>query len=324
MKSSRYIVGFIAFLLGVSLFTGAEPVMGNPIFVPDLSVGGLWNNNTYIEMPFADVHIQIDYLGEATFEIAMVGNFTIRTNTTQDYALAFAYPESWTEGSIFHHEELFSITLDRNPIATWPLHLVNASWITMWGEDTFYILSARPDYVGFNLSLQAYVNHSLVVRSSFTKMTDYLNLGYVCGTALSFKGSTRERITIEVNQSTPLSRSGFSPGTNFTLINETLYKSAVWDLSFPDPIPWDGDYYPVDIVYAFLECFEEYIPPPTTTTTTTPEPTPSPISTTTTAPVPSPTPSSTQPDILGPVAFFGSFGVTVILGTIVLIKTKKG
>ncbi|MGY5881927.1 MAG: hypothetical protein RTV31_16895, partial [Candidatus Thorarchaeota archaeon] len=69
MKVSRYVAGFIALLLGISFFIGAEPVMGNPYYVPDLSVGGLWNNNTYIEMPFADVHIQIDYLGEATFEI---------------------------------------------------------------------------------------------------------------------------------------------------------------------------------------------------------------------------------------------------------------
>ncbi len=302
--------------------------MGNPIFVPDLSVGGLWNNNTYIEMPFADVHIQIDYLGEATFEITMVGNFTIQTNTTQDYTLAFAYPESWTEGFIFYHDQLFNITLDRNPVTTWPLHIVNASWITIWNDDTLYHMSCDPDFVGFNLSLQAHVNHSLVVRSSFTKMTDYLNLGYVCATALSFKGSTRERITIEVNQSTPLERSGFSPRTNFTLTNETLYKSAVWDLSYPDPIPYDGDYYPVDGVYAFLECFEEFIPPTTTpatttTETTTTETTHYPVSTTTTSPAPSSTPSTSQPEILGPVFFLSSLGVTVILGTIVLVKTKK-
>ncbi len=137
------------------------------------------------------------------------------------------------------------------------------------------------------------------------------------------KGTTRERITIEVNQSTPLSRSRFLPHTNLSLINQTLFKSAVWDLSYPDFDHWDDNYYPEEIVYAYPECFEENIPPTTTPTTTTTDTTQSPVSTTTTFPTPSSTPSTSQSEILVPVVFFGSFGVTVILGIIVLGKIKK-
>ncbi|MHA1951914.1 MAG: hypothetical protein ACXAAO_10485 [Candidatus Thorarchaeota archaeon] len=319
MKERFRGLSIILLLSGLVFFSSPQPVFGNPYFVPDLSVGGLWNNNTFIEMPLADVHIQINYLGDATFEIAMIGNFTIWTNTTQDYSLAFAYPESWTEGFIFYSEQLFNISLDGNPVTTWPLYFENPSWITLWRERVLYHMSCYPDYVGFNLSLQADVNHSLVVRSSFTKMTNLLDLGYVCGTALSFRGPTQEKITFEVNQSKSFSRSSFYPNTNFSLVNETLYKRAVWDLFYPYPLPYDGNYYPVDMVNAYLYCFEDFTP--TTVIETTPVTTYS--STTTSTSTPTTTWLHGPEENLGAIVFSGIVGFTMTIVLFVIWKSKK-
>jgi hypothetical protein len=295
-------------LAGISLFFSTPSIPANPYYVPDLSVGSLWNNNTYIAMPFAEVDIRIDYLGDATFEIAMKGNFTIRTNTTQEYALAFAYPASWTEGLSYNEEELFNVNLDGNSIPTYPLHFTNASWITIWEETKLYHMACYPDYVGFNLSLEADKNHSLVVESTFTKITTYLNLGYVCATALSFKESTRERVTVDVYLAKSLKLVSFSPSNNRTIINETLHASATWDLYYPEPRPYDGSYFPVDGINVFLECFENTTLPLTTTTN----------STTTGV-----TNETTTPTILGPLAISGILGVSFCVATIVFWKLKK-
>lgn len=315
-------LGILVLIVGLSILSYSRPITCNPIWVPDLSVGGLWNTGTNIQMPFANVHIQINYMGQATFDIEMIGNFTILTNITQECMLAFAYPASWRDGSDQIAEMLFDITLDDSPLITWPLEIENASWIYIWEKDKFYQMSCAPDYIGFNVSLEADTNHTLEVRTSFRKMGDVLDIGYVCGTAWSFDGSTSETITMVVNQSTPLSQIAFYPPWNRTIINESFCSTAIWNLSFLDPWPMDGDYSPVDAVHSILETFETYTPPTTTTelpqstsTTTTPTTTPAP-------PISTATPIIQQ-NAIGRFVIGVALGLAICVLTVVMFRIRR-
>lgn len=176
----------IILLVGLTLSPGLPPTHGNPVIVPDSAVGSIWTNSTFIEMPYAEVLIQIDYLGHSVYHIDVSGNYTIKTNVTQQCAMAFAYPNSWNGGPDFDEEIPFNITLNGTLITTWPFEFENASWVQRWGTDKLYHMSCDPDFVGFNVSLEADINHTLRVTTSFvqTSSVPEIEIGYVSGTAL--------------------------------------------------------------------------------------------------------------------------------------------
>ncbi|MGY5880419.1 MAG: hypothetical protein RTV31_09210 [Candidatus Thorarchaeota archaeon] len=261
-------------------------------------------------MPNAEVLIQIDYLGQSIFDIDFVGEYTIQANKTQDCTLAYAYPNSWTEGLVYDDGDLFNITFDDTPISCWPIEFENSSWIRPWDYNKLYHISCDPQYIAFNVSFQADVNHTLNVNTEFRKTAvehGYLDISYVCGTAVSFEGCTRETITIEANAIVPLSSIRFAPLTNCTITNTTNGRVAVWELVYP------ADYWPVydpvDAVYTSLIPFENETLPstPEETTYTTTEG----------------TNESATPNILGPIAISGSIGLVFGVSTIVLWKSKK-
>ena len=182
-------------------------------------------------------------------------------------------------------------------------------------------ITCEPLFVGFNVSFQADVKHTLKVNSAFTQIADdveYFDVSYICGTAVSFMGSTRETITIVVNDSVPLSYIGFNPSTNLTVTNESEYTVAAWDLVYPAEY-WPV-YDPVESVHAVLKPFENETlsTTPNVTITTTPEETPVTITTT-----PEETPENTSQDILGPIAISGVVGSILCVATIVIWKSKK-
>ena len=300
----------IILLVGLSLFSSSPTIHANPYFVPDSSVGSLWTNSTSVQMPSADVLIQIDYLGQSIFDIDFVGEYTIQANETQECTLAYAYPNSWTEELIHSATSIFTITFDDTPVSCWPIEFENASWIQPWGYDKLYHISCDPQFVAFNVSFQADVNHTLNVNTEFRKTAvehGYLDIGYVCGTAVSFEGCTRETITIEVNAIVPLSRIGFAPSTNLTITNTTNGRVAVWELVYP--VDYWPVYDPVDAVYTSLIPFENETLPSTPEETT---------STTTEG-----TNETTTPNILGQLALPGIIGFGFCVATIVLWKLKR-
>ena len=300
----------VLLLIGLSIFSTAPSIQANPIFVADSSVGSVWTNSTNVEMPYADVHIQIDYQGQSVYDIEAAGEYTLRTNESQECALAFAFPSSWTEGLIFYMGDLFNITFDGVQVTTWSLDFENSSWIKPWGSNTWYQRACTPQFVAFNVSFQADVNHVLKVDTSFRKMKvdhEVFDISYVCGTAVSFKGCTRETITVVVKGSVPLSNITFSPFTNLTITNESETTVAVWELVFPAEYP--VVYNPVDAVYVRLTPFENE------TLLTTPE-----VTTSTTS---NGTSETTIPTLIGPIAVSGGIGFVFCIAAIVLWKSKK-
>ncbi len=297
-------------LIGLSLFSGTPSIHANPIYVADSSVGSIWTNSTNVQMPFADVHIQIDYKGQSVYDIEVAGEYTILTNESQECSLAFAFPSSWTEGLTFYSGDLFNITFGNIQVTTWSLDFENSSWIKPWGSNAWYQIACTPQFVAFNVSLQADVNHILKVETAFRKIKDdheIFDVSYVCGTAVSFKGCTRETITVVVKDSVPLSNITFSPFTNLTVTNESESTVAIWELVYP--AEYLTVYNPIDAVYITLEPFENE------TLLSTPEET---ISTTTEG-----TNETTTPNILGPIAVSGAIGLVFGVSTIVLWKSKK-
>lgn len=303
-------LGIALLLIGLSLFSTPPSIHANPIYVADSSVGSVWTNNTNIEMPYADVHIQIDYQGQSVYDIEVVGEYTLATNESEMCALAFAFPSSWTEGLTFYTGNLFNITFDNIPVTTWSLDFENSSWIKPWGSTAWHLISCTPQFVAFNVSFQADVNHILKVETAFRKIKDdheAFSISYVCGTAVSFKGCTQETITVEVNEIVPLSYTGFSPQINLSVANVSTGRIAVWELVYP--AEYTTVYDPINAVYIGLEPFENetiFLTPENTTSTTTNE-----------------TSDILQSDFLGPIAVSGAIVSVLCIATIVLWKSKK-
>ncbi|MHA2146242.1 MAG: hypothetical protein ACXAB0_12395 [Candidatus Thorarchaeota archaeon] len=56
-------IGVILLLVGIIILSPLKFVDGNPYILPDSAFGSLWSNSTFVEMPYAEVLLEIDYLG---------------------------------------------------------------------------------------------------------------------------------------------------------------------------------------------------------------------------------------------------------------------
>ncbi|MHA2026914.1 MAG: hypothetical protein ACW98U_13525 [Candidatus Thorarchaeota archaeon] len=308
-------IGVILLLVGIIILSPLKFVDGNPYILPDSAFGSLWSNSTFVEMPYAEVLLEIDYLGQSLCEIDVTGNYTLRTNETQECSLAFAYPSSWNGGFPHDEEIAFDITLNDTAVTTWSVEFENASWIRTYSGPLFQ-LSCEPDFVGFNVSLSANTTYILGVETCFNSILthDATFIAYVCGTATSFKGSVVETITVVVNELEPLSYIGFEPETNLTIMNNEVTTHATWELYYVPEM--SGFYFPVDVVYTYLVRYEN------DTMTTTPSTTTLVGSTTTTTTTPA-DPSSTQADMTPRIVIGGALGFSICVAIFLLWQKKK-
>ena len=309
-------LSIIVLMVGLTLFSSNLSIQANPYWVPDSSVGSVWTNSTIVKMPCADVLIQIDYLGQSIFDIDFIGEYTIQSNETHECTLAYAFPNSWTEGFTCFNGDSLNITFDDNLVSTWPFDFENSSWIQAWGSNTLYHIGCDPQYVAFNVSVQADTNHTLRITTAYRKIADtldYLSISYVCGTALSFMGGTKETITMVVANAVSLSYIGFSPLTNLTVTNEGESTIAVWNLVYP--AEYLTVYDPVDAVYVNLEENEILATTSEISTSTTTE--------VTTSTTPEKLTGTTTLDIFGLIGVSGGIGLVFFVATIVLWKSRR-
>jgi len=240
MRLSKLLTVAIALVISFQFLSIPQTADCNPVVVYDTGIGGIYANSTHVQLSEANVSIYIKYLGASTFNVSVVCSFTIYTNISQISNLAFAYPSSWVDNYPSNLNESFNIlqfniALDGQPIETWAFEWDNASWITEF-DYIWNILADEPSYVGFNVDLESYTNHTLDVSTQFIRQTDRdeFSLSYIYASAETFEGFVSETITITVEEFVPLLDIVFAPNVNLTTNIENSISTATWNLYFDE------------------------------------------------------------------------------------------
>lgn len=238
MKLRKFPSLLLILVISLQLFALPQTCDSNPIVVNDTNVGGIYANCSHVQLPEADVNIHVKYLGASIFDVSVSCRFTIYSNITQTSMLAFAYPKSWIEDYPPNQNEtfdilLFDIEFDGKTIETWNFEWKDAVWVNEV-DDKWDILAVQPAYVGFNVELESYTNHTLDVMTSFRRTTvrDDFSLSYIYASAQTFEGYVDETITMEIEELVPLAKIQFSSQQNMITRIENQVTTATWNLHF--------------------------------------------------------------------------------------------
>jgi hypothetical protein len=221
--------------------------------------GSSFHNGTHINMPFADVYINITRTTSVIY-VSMDSEFHIDTNTTQNATLAFVYPSisgerflseaSDTNGNpsmhIYANDTLYDYTVfnyDDVVANGYPVDFV-----------TYPFIHSDTEFAVFNIELIANTTMTLSTVSNVNYITnlDLFEYYYIVGSARTFEGHTMERVHFHVVEEVPFSRVSFYPNESLSVIENNKITDATWEFNVTefsyDTVGFHGYYEPLQAI----------------------------------------------------------------------------
>jgi len=222
--------------------------------------GSSFHNGTHINMPYADVYINIT---RTTFVIyvSMDSEFHIETNTTQNATLAFVYPSitgerflseaSGTNGNpsmhIYANGTPYNYTVfnyDDIVAHEYPVDFM-----------TYPFIQPDTEFAVFDIELTANTTTILTTVSNvnFVTSLDLFEYHYIVGSARTFEGHTMERVHFHLVEEVPFSRVSFYPNESLSVVENNRITDASWEFNVTefsyDSVGFHGYYEPLQAIF---------------------------------------------------------------------------
>ncbi|RDE15053.1 MAG: hypothetical protein C4K48_05085 [Candidatus Thorarchaeota archaeon] len=243
----------VALLLAISLLSltvvsieipTCDANIGN---VAMMQEGSTFHNGTDINMPYADVSINITRLIDCA-TVNMTAVFAVYSNITQNATLAFMYPSFNRIGIVYNSTDVSGNPISFQTNGTMQI-IANATimnyTIVFWDDfiesgfidDFLYhapFVHPFADFAVFDLELTA--NTTLiftVVSDSVYILTDIdlFQYYYIVGSARTFIGDTHEKIHLRLIEHAAFLETEFSPNETLTVSQDGIITEAIWEFN---------------------------------------------------------------------------------------------
>jgi hypothetical protein len=256
MKRGIFQIGCLLLLVDIALFNSIVPTVKSDIAIIGANREGITaHNGTSIEMPRADVEINITVTDSLGIEVRLDGNYTLVSEISQNVTVAFVYPKNPLQPPDEEPSDGYEIYVDGEK---------TEYILLMWEELDFEDMDSEVNFTG-NWVFDAYfaafdvclkngtitkigVKHNIIGAGGM----HYYSYAYIVGSARTFEGTTRQTVDIRVVENAPPLNISFDPKDNLTIWEGDSYTHANWDFIVQETS--------VDLVSVGVS-LKEYIPP---------------------------------------------------------------
>jgi hypothetical protein len=240
VSRNKDVSAFVLVVLIVAvIYSNAIPQCVADIYMTkSTATGGAFASNSSVEMPRAEVWINLTAQRDHPHQISILGEFSIISNVTLNATLAFVYPKDWDFIVSQSSDFSYSIFLDEFQI---PVRIM--SWLDFASKfgynETDGEWMASVDYAVCNTTLLEDQTTLLKVEITFTVDVEngYFNaysLQYVVGSARSFAGNTHQTINVRIEDDYLFSDIRFFPDHHLENSTQGNIIRATWDFHIQD------------------------------------------------------------------------------------------